>query len=163
VEIRARRDTDLDELVSLTTRVETVDNYPGYLPDGDFVRFLTRPTPLAAWVAVRDERIVGHVALNDRTSSPVMELVARDDAAYVARLLVDPDIRRAGIGRQLLDHARRAAVALGRTPFLDVVDRDAAAAAIALYRNEGWEEIGSVAFELGGMGLEELVFRAPLD
>jgi ribosomal protein S18 acetylase RimI-like enzyme len=159
--IRERHESDLDELVSLATRVEAVDNYPGYLPDRDFVRFLTRPEPVAAWVAVRDDVIVGHVALSPGTSKTVMALVGNDAATYVARLLVDPDTRRSGIGRALLDHACRAGRARGRPVYLDVIDRPEAAAAIALYRAEGWQEIGRAAFTLGGADLEELVFRAP--
>jgi len=100
VEHRERRDDDLDELVAVAARVHAVDHYPIFLPHGDFARFLTRPSPVAAWVAVRDERIVGHVALNAETSGPVMrlaaELVPERRVAYVARLLVDPDARRQG-------------------------------------------------------------------
>ncbi len=46
-------------------------------------------------MAVRDERIVGHIALNAETSRPVMALVAKlaaeRPALFVARLLVDPE------------------------------------------------------------------------
>ena len=49
--IRTRTPHDMDDLVELATTVRAVDDYPVYLPDGDLVRFLTRPTPLAAWVA----------------------------------------------------------------------------------------------------------------
>ncbi len=71
---------------------------PIYLPDGDIRRFLSRPVSTAAWVAVFDDRVVGHVALNDSTSEPVMRAVDElgDDrpVLYVARLLVDPSARR---------------------------------------------------------------------
>jgi ribosomal protein S18 acetylase RimI-like enzyme len=163
VKIRQRRDDDLDELVVVADRVHASDRYPIFLPDGDLKQFLNEPTPLAAWVAVRVGRLVGHVALNETTSRPVMQLVDTQHltrpAIYVARLLVDPGSRRCGIGRQLLEHARRAAVDAQRAPFLDIVDKLTAAPAIALYRRDGWEEIGRVRFELAGGELDELVFR----
>jgi hypothetical protein len=49
--VRPRRSSDLDELVELAARVRAMDDYPLYLPDNDFGRFLTEPNPLAAWVA----------------------------------------------------------------------------------------------------------------
>lgn len=165
VEIRKRRDDDIDQLVRLAARVHEVDNYPMYLPGGDFASFLTHPKPSAAWVAVHGERIVGHVALNDETSRPVMQLVGNlahtRPATYLARLLVDPDDRRAGVGRRLLEHAHRAAVDSGRSVFLDVVDTPTAGPAIALYRRAGWSEIGRVSFDLAGDEIEELVFLGP--
>ena len=166
MEIRERRADDLDELVAVATRVREVDSYPMFLPDGDFVRFLTRPTPVDAWVAVEGDELVGHVALHDTTSKPVMRLVAERRSAqppvYVARLLVDPDWRGHGLGRRLLEHARGAAVDAGHTPFLDVVDAPATAAAIGLYRSDGWVEIGRVTYELLGGDIDELVFQGPL-
>jgi GNAT superfamily N-acetyltransferase len=166
MEVRERHDNDFDQLVAVAARVRAVDQYPIILPDGDFNRFLTRPKPLAAWVAVRDERLVGHVALNAETSRPVMELVAglttELPPVYVARLLVDPGARREGVGRTLLEHARRAAVDSGHSPLLDVVDTPDTTAAISLYRRDGWEEVGRVSFELVDQAIDELVFRGPL-
>jgi predicted N-acetyltransferase YhbS len=85
--------------------VREIDNYPMHLPDGDFERFLRRPEPIASWVAEAHGVIVGHVAMNDRTSPPVMQLVQTLDPelppVYVARLLVDPRARRRGAGQLL--------------------------------------------------------------
>lgn len=165
MEIRERREGDLDDLVAVAGRVHQLDNYPIFLPDDDYIRFLSQPPPLAAWVAVRGRKLVGHVALNETTSPSVMELVEERgptaQPVYVARLLVDPGSRRLGVGRQLLDHARRAAANAGHCPFLDVVDTPTATPAISLYRRDGWEELGRVSFELVGDEIEELVFRGP--
>jgi ribosomal protein S18 acetylase RimI-like enzyme len=75
--------------------------------------------------------------------------------------LVDPGTRRVGIGRELLEHARRAAVDSGHVPVFDVVDTPTAAAAISLYRRDGWEEVGRVSFDLVDTKIDELVFRGP--
>jgi GNAT superfamily N-acetyltransferase len=120
---------------------------------------------VAAWVAVREERIVGHVALNAETSRPVMALVAKlapeRPALFVARLLVEPEARREGVGRNLLEQARHAAVESGHCPMLDVVETPKAEAAISLYRGDGWEEVGRVPFGRSGAEVDELVFRGP--
>lgn len=163
MEVRERQAGDLVNLVPLFERVHTLDNYPVFLPDGDISRFLSNPAPIAAWVAFRTGQLVGHVALHDTTSRPAMQL-AEDHVtnggqpAYVARLVVDPGSRGHGIGRQLLNHARRAATERERSPYLDVVDLPGAAPAIALYRHAEWEEIGRVKFDLAGDHVEELVF-----
>lgn len=165
VQIRERQAADLEQLEILARRVHTLDGYPIYLPDGDFRRFLTRPQSLRAWVATHDHEIIGHVALNDVTSTPVMDAVAdlNDDrpAGYVARLLVDPRSRRFGAGRALLKHALHEAVSTDRLPVLDVVDTPTAAPAVALYRADGWVETARVSFDLGDLRLEEIVFVGP--
>lgn len=166
MEIRARAAEDLERLAAVAARVQMEDRYPIALPAGGFGAFLTTPEPVAAWVAVVGDELVGHVALNGVTSRPVVQLVEHlriggGTPIYVARLLVDPDSRRAGIGGALLRHALDAAVAAKWSAYLDVVDTPTAAPAIALYRRSRWTEIGSVAFELGGCDIEELVFAAP--
>jgi hypothetical protein len=61
------------------------------------------------------------------TSRPVMALVAKlapeRPALFVARLLVDPEARREGGGRNLLEQARRAAVESRHGPMLDALQR----------------------------------------
>ena len=64
----------------------------------------------------------------------------------IARLLVDPGIRRQGIGAKLLDKARSHIVSLGLAPVLDVVSRFSPTE-VSLYRSTGWTEIGEVTFE----------------
>jgi hypothetical protein len=50
-----------------------------YLPGDDFERFLTRPTPIGAWVAVEDDDLVGHVALNQQTGPEVEAMIRASD------------------------------------------------------------------------------------
>ena len=81
---------------------------------------------------------------------------------YVARLLVDPNTRRRGIGRALLDHATRAALEADLVPVLDVVA--SARKAIALYEATGWAQVGTAELRLpDGSVLTELVYRASTD
>ncbi len=82
-------------------------------------------------------------------------------AVFVARLLVDPGARRHGVGRRLLEQARRSALAGGYQPFLDVVNMRTAMAAMSLYRQDGWQEVGRVSFELVDQDINEVVFRGP--
>src|SRR5215207_3277820 len=60
---------------------------------------------------------------------------SRVEARGRARLLVDPDFRRRGVARALMQTARSAAVADQRVPVLEVVDSPPAA--IAVYRDSG--------------------------
>ena len=94
--------------------------------------------------------VCGHVALTERSSPAVMAVLRRagiDGAiGVVARLLVDPDVRRRGVGRALLQTAQSAAVAQHRLAVLDVVGSHRAA--VALYRGAGWVELGGAAASL---------------
>lgn len=159
--IRPRAADDLDAVVAIAERVHLHDGYPVYRPPTGLQDFLARPAPLAAWVATDDDTIVGHVALNPSSSQAVMTLARESgiggDIGVVARLLVDPDRRREGWARQLLDRARDAALGDERVPVLDVVA--SSAPAIALYRRAGWVELGTVTLTLpDGRELDELVF-----
>jgi GNAT superfamily N-acetyltransferase len=161
--VRCRTDDDLAALEQVVARVRAVDDYPTYLPDDDYRRFLTRHASLDAWVAELDGRICGHVALNAESSPAVMRVLREAGVTgavgVVARLLVDPPARRQGVARELLQTARSAADAGQRTPVLDVVE--SSRSAIALYRSAGWVELGRTSFVLpDGRELPELVFRA---
>jgi ribosomal protein S18 acetylase RimI-like enzyme len=161
VTIRPRREEDVQDLVRVAARVRDLDGYPPFLPGDDFHSFLTEPAPLAAWVADSDNSVVGHVALNGETH-PGAITVARDagvggDLGVVARLFVDPAVRRRGYGKRLLQRAVREAVAQGRAPILDV--HATAASAIALYRSGGWQELGRCELAISGEApIEEVIF-----
>lgn len=74
MEIRARESGDLPALVALAARVRRVDGYPVYLPNDDYERFLSRSAALAAFVAIRDGDVIGHVAVNSSTSQAAMQV-----------------------------------------------------------------------------------------
>ena len=166
--IRLRSPLDLDECERLARRVHARDGYPPYLPDDDFVEFLAAPEAIGAWVAIRRDEVVGHVALHGRSSDEVLDLAASDTGlekgrfGVIARLLVAPDARRGGIGRLLLEHAASEASKRGLVSVLDVATKFEAA--IQLYENSGWRRLGRVAVELpGGTRIEEFVYLAPTD
>jgi [ribosomal protein S18]-alanine N-acetyltransferase len=147
--IRERGEQDLDICVRLLRAVHQVAGYPVNWPV-DPRRWLTPEDGLGCWVAVRDERVVGHVALT--ANGP--------DGVSVERLFVDPEATRAGIGRQLLDHSVKAAAELGRKLSLEVVDNRGAAE--RLYRRAGWLETGRTPIDWAGDQASELIhFEAP--
>ncbi len=167
MEITLRTEADLDELVAVARRVRDRDRYPIYEPTEGLGWFLTTPEPLAAWIARLDGTVVGHVAVQPGATRGAMRVVvgyAPDaSAAYVSRLLVDPDRRGHRVGARLLDHARRWALDAGHRPYLEALDVPPGAPALALYRAEGWTEIGRTRFDLLDDGTEEVVFAGPLD
>ncbi len=165
MEIRPRTDGDLDELAELATRVHERDGYPARYAD-DLRRLFTRPAPLVAWVAVLDGAVVGHVALHDATTAAATALAAEgtgrapDELIVLARLLVAPAARGAGLGRALVDTAVAEAHRRGRQPYLDVAV--SLEAAIGLYEVIGWERIGTVTATFRDADpLDEHVYLGP--
>ena len=162
--VRTRTPEDIAALATVGQRVRAKDGYPRYLPGGDHVAFLVHPEPIAAWIAEDGDDIVGHVALHPSTSAVVIEAIRASGIAgplgVVSRLLVDPDHRRTGLGRHLLEVARRHAEELDLVPVLDVIATSAGP--IELYRNAGWIELARVDYTFpDGQHVEELVFRGP--
>jgi GNAT superfamily N-acetyltransferase len=147
MEIRPRTDDDLDALVVMAALVHARDGYPPRYAD-DLVALFTRPVPVLAWVAVADGAVVGHVALHDATTGAAMALasgitgLASDGLIVLARLLVAPTARGAGLGRALVDTAVAEAHRRGRRPYLDVAVT--LGAAIGLYESMGWVRLGTV-------------------
>ncbi|WP_328876440.1 GNAT family N-acetyltransferase [Streptomyces sp. NBC_00287] len=132
----------------MLAEVHDQDGYPVNRP-ADPAVWLTPPSLLAAWVAVMDGRVVGHVCLSrSGPGDAAPELwsarsgVGADKAAVVNRLFVAPAARGNGIGALLLQRAVAAARELGRHPVLDVVASDTAAA--ALYERLGWRLLDTV-------------------
>ncbi len=165
MEIRRRTPADLDRCVAIAERTKRLDDYPK-LDGVDLRAFLVRTDALGAWVADVDGAVAGHVALHATSTDAVMALATgvtdREPSAFgvVARLLVDPDRRRLGLGRALLDTAAGAARRLGRWPMLDVAV--AHETAVVMYDRLGWRRIGTVTSTFfGGQALDEYVYLAP--
>lgn len=105
-----------------------------------FVRLALRRVPVWLW----------HRTLRLYTAGT---RVAREDALYIDALATDPELRRRGAARALLEDAERDAQARGlRAVTLDTtLDNEAAR---ALYASAGFEE---VAYRAAGRGLPGFV------
>jgi GNAT superfamily N-acetyltransferase len=166
VQIRGRTEADRCAIDELAKVVHANDNYPVYV-GGDLLSFIFVPDAIGAWVADRAETVVGHVALHPRSSSKAVMALAEEGTglpaaqlAVVARLLVSPTERRAGIGRLLLGIATDRAAQLGLWPILDVVA--GSEAPIRLYEKAGWTCVGKVTVTFGQSGpIDEFVFLGP--
>ncbi|ROS74974.1 ribosomal protein S18 acetylase RimI-like enzyme [Curtobacterium sp. PhB130] len=126
--ITERTDADLDTLVEVLWRVHT-DGYPATWPD-DPRAWLCPEGLLGAWVAVEDDRIVGHVGIAVPGPGRMPE---------VTRLFVDPSHRSRGLADGLLDAAER--FAPGPHIRLDVTEETPAA--WRLYERRGWRLTGT--------------------
>jgi len=164
--IRKRVASDLSELEALARRVHQLDGYPPYMPDDDFLNFVASDEALESWVAVAGEVIAGHIALHQGSSPEVIALatsslgIQPSQCGVVARLLVAPEARRSGVGRQLLDHAETEARRRNLVPILDVVEHFDPA--ITLYERAGWTRLGTVVVNLpDGTTAHEHVYAAP--
>lgn len=165
MELRVRSESDLDACEKLAHVVHAADGYPPRCAD-DLGLYVSAPGALDAWVAESETGIVGHVALLRRSSRAVMALASAatgrppEQLCVVARLLVSPTERKAGIGNSLLAHAADAGLARGLRPILDVAaDLDNA---IRLYERAGWTCAGQVAVDFPNeVPLEELVYIGP--
>nr|WP_092885908.1 GNAT family N-acetyltransferase [Actinopolymorpha cephalotaxi] len=162
VRVRPREDADLADCVRLLAEVHGRDGYPLIWPERP-VDWLVGSAPLAAWVALLDDRgedhIVGHVALARCGPGDVAPDLLRAREAgpderdprpvVLGRLAVDPAARGRGVGARLLTGAVEYARAHGLRPVLDVVDSDRSA--VALYERLGWTPLGS-AEQVWGAG-----------
>ncbi|GAA2760684.1 GNAT family N-acetyltransferase [Actinopolymorpha rutila] len=156
VRVRPREDADLTDCVRLLAEVHERDGYPLNWPERP-VDWLVGSAPLAAWVALLDGQVVGHVALSRSGPGDVATDLLRErdggvrdgEPAVLGRLAVGPAARGRGVGTSLVARAVEHAKAHGLRPVLDVVDSDRSA--IALYERLGWHRLGSVE-QLWGAG-----------
>jgi GNAT superfamily N-acetyltransferase len=94
---------------------------------------------LAAWL---DGELVGTVQLDLDTPQNAPH------RAEVSKLLVEPRVRRRGVGRALMRRVEQTARGIGRR--LLVLDTRSGTAAEALYRGLGWQQAGAIpGYELG--------------
>ncbi|MBR0670194.1 GNAT family N-acetyltransferase [Neoroseomonas soli] len=122
----------------------------------EFLPPLSRDRALAFWkgasaAVAAGQRVLLAAWLDGRLAgTATLELVTSENQPHVVgiqKLMVDPPARRAGIGRALLRRAEQAARAHGRR--LAMLDTRRGSAAEALYREQGWTELGCIpGFEL---------------
>ncbi|MFD3487406.1 GNAT family N-acetyltransferase [Streptomyces sp. NPDC058665] len=142
ISVRHRDAADLDACVRVLAEVHQSDGYPVNWPQ-EPLGWLAPPESLAAWVALLDGRIAGHLCLSRaRPGDAAPDLwsgrtgTSPEETAVVSRLYVSPKARGHGIGALLLGEAVREARERGLHPVLDVVTSDRSAA--ALYERQGW-------------------------
>lgn len=151
--IRPRRVEDLPELAAVLIRVHALDGYPVEGVDKP-VNWLRHPRELRSWTADVDGKAVGQITLT--------EAATHDDAARVwqertggdiagltipVRLFVDPDHRRSGAGRLLMQTAVDFARSHGLAVAFDVMLKDKAA--IRLYERLGARHLADLTHHYG--------------
>ncbi|MFJ3879097.1 GNAT family N-acetyltransferase [Streptomyces sp. NPDC090077] len=148
MDIRRREPDDLGACERVLAEVHHGDGYPVDWPERPR-DWLSPPALLGSWVAERDGRVAGHVALcRSGPGDSAPELWSRrtgtpaECVAVVSRLFVAPGARGHGTGALLMARAVRGARELGLHPVLDVVSSDEAAA--ALYERLGWSLLATV-------------------
>ena len=160
--------------MALADAVRAVDRWPPHRV-GTTEEFVVGSSTLAALVAESDQAVIGHVAIHERSAEPVMAVaedalrLEREQLAVVARLFVDPHLRRAGVGGALLAGAVDRVTANDRIAILDVWEE--LDDAIDLYERNRWSRLGSVTFRFraacgpdclhAGSTLRSFVYAAP--
>ncbi len=134
-------------LVELLTRQQAQTRYPLRWPwAGDLADFVRRPSELAAWVAVVDDDIAGHVTVETVADGELARLGSAAHGVPVSRLrcisvlFADRRLARRGIGSALLARATEHALADGGAPVLDVVAGHVEP--VRLYESRGWRDAG---------------------
>lgn len=147
MDIRARRQDEMEACVRLLADVHAADGYPMYWPT-DPVNWLTPENMLAAWVAEDEHGLIGHVALCSAAGDSAAPLWSEasglppEHLGVVAKLFAAPRARGRGVGAALLETIRAEVRIRGLRPVLEVLDHDQAA--IALYERTGWRRVASV-------------------
>jgi GNAT superfamily N-acetyltransferase len=109
--------------------------------------------------------VVGHVALHQQTTLEALALACRHSGldqgqlGVVARLMVAPTCRGAGIGTALLGIATEEARRRALLPVLDV--HTGFLGPVRLYEANGWQRIGVVEAALPNGTVQEAVYVLP--
>lgn len=153
--IRLRRPDDLRDAAAALVAVHGTDGYPVEGVD-DSTGWLTPPDLVQAWVAERDGRVVGHVAVSRPAEDEAVSLWLgghpQDEGRVttLARLFVLAEARKQALGERLVlaatDYARQHGLRL----VLDVMTKDTAA--IRLYERLGWRKFGTAVHAFGEGG-----------
>jgi len=164
VSIRPRVDADLEGCIHVLHDVYARDGYP-VQGMNNAKAFLTSGPLKRAWVAEREGRVIGHVAVSQATDDDVSVALWRqqnpnDAIAVLGRLFVGPDERAGGVASRLMGAAvewsREANVRL--VMFALVKDQ----AAMRLYERLGWQRFGSRMYRYGeGQQMEAVCYSSP--
>lgn len=160
--IRERAETDISQLSDILLLVHDVDGYP---VEGvsDPRAWLTLKNMLHAWVAIHNNRIVGHVGISLPSAYDSAAGILHEDfgiplesIGVVQRLFVSPLVRNLGIGSELLETAMEYVKKYQRSLVLDVMEKDRAA--IRAYKKHGWLEIGRFSHSVENARIPAVAF-----
>ena len=156
--IRARTDVDLEECARLLREVHLRDAYPMTWPAHP-AAWLAGHDQIAAWVAMLDGRLAGHVSLSAIAPSDLATHLFGGGAVKVSRLFVATAARGHGTGTALLRHAVRAARERQLRPVLEVqADSEPA---VTFYERLGWRLLGSLNQQWGPHLVPVRCYAAP--
>jgi GNAT superfamily N-acetyltransferase len=150
--VRERSEVDLEACTRLLYRVHNLHRYPIHWP-ADPTVWLSPPGVVAAWVALRENEIVGHVCITSQAGSP--------RRLMLERLFVSTDAVGQGAGGTLVTQAMTWA-RQQQQPRLALEVADNCDSAIRLYARMGWCETGRTQINWGEGAAEHLIhFQAP--
>ena len=144
--IAPRHSAHLDRVVEALRLVHQSDRYPMAWPADPTAR-LTPDDALAAWIALSDGEVVGHVMLVEGGKVEYAAELAEAAGASVtglagvSRLFVAPAARGTGIASALVERVEDAPERRGRRLVLDVVDDGGPA--VRLYERLGWARVAT--------------------
>jgi GNAT superfamily N-acetyltransferase len=150
----------LDAAAAASTERRLTDLLVACVADGASLTWLAPLAPAVAqayWKQVSSQVALGKAVLlvawldGELAGSVQLGLDQPENAphrAEISKLLVEPRLRRQGVGRALMRRAEQAARGIGRRALF--LDTRRGTAADALYRTMGWTELGVIpGFELG--------------
>ncbi|AOS61018.1 GNAT family N-acetyltransferase [Actinoalloteichus hymeniacidonis] len=146
--MRPRRESDLDDCVSVLAAVHAADGYPRHWPANPTEWLRDPGAMLGAWIVAEAGVLLGQVGLIEAESEIAGQAWRRHAGpqaaapAGITRLFVAPSARGRGIGTLLLDAACAEARRRDRHPVLDVLARDRAA--LQLYSRRGFRRLDTV-------------------
>lgn len=150
--IRPITDADLPSAAKALVEVHATDGYP---VEGvaDPEAWISSLAVLAAWVAVEDERVVGHIAIMRPRGEDAVSLWRErsgepgERVGVLARLFVVREARKHATGATLMGTAMAYAEDRSLRLVLDVMTKDTAA--IRLYERLDWRNIGEATHHYG--------------
>ncbi|WP_328581432.1 GNAT family N-acetyltransferase [Streptomyces sp. NBC_00370] len=150
--VRPITDDDVTGAAKALVEVHATDGYP--VEGVEDPEAWVRPSGVVqAWVAVADDRVVGHVAITRPQGEDAVALwrerSAEDDESIgvLARLFVVREARKRATGEALMRAAMDYAADHSMRLALDVMTKDSAA--IRLYERLGWQNIGEATHHYG--------------
>jgi len=167
ITIRIRTDDDLGACVEVLQRVYDATGYPVQGTD-NASDFLSKGFIQEAWVAVNEDRIVGHISISTPDDSDVSVALWRvtypdqPGIAVLGRLFVDPRHTRGGAAIQLLHTVEAWSKQTNVRLVLFALDKDQGA--MRLYKRQHWVEFGTVPYHYGqDKEMPAVCFASPID